>query len=77
MFKKGGCLGTSSIIGLNTSDEDSAQGLQWPASLPQVCHPVPVELLLCLSLVPEPFWVLHGPWLGAQDDGLVHIVFVD
>ena len=37
VFKKGGCLGTSSLIGLNTSDEESAQGLQWPASLPQVC----------------------------------------
>lgn len=36
VFKKGGCLGTSSLIGLNTSDEKSAQGLQWPASLPQV-----------------------------------------
>ena len=36
VFKKGGCLGTSSIIGLNTSDSESAQGLQWPASLPQV-----------------------------------------
>ncbi|CAL5227602.1 g10604 [Coccomyxa viridis] len=36
VFKKGGCLGTSSLIGLNTSDEESAQGLQWPASLPQV-----------------------------------------
>ena len=36
VFKKGGCLGTSSIIGLNKSDSESAQGLQWPASLPQV-----------------------------------------
>lgn len=37
IFKKGGCLGTSSIIGLNKSDDESAQGLQWPSSLPQVC----------------------------------------
>ena len=49
VFKKGGCLGTSSIIGLNKSDEDSAQGLQWPASLPQVRHPISVELLLRLE----------------------------
>ena len=51
VFKKGGCLGTSSLIGLNTSDEESAQGLQWPASLPQVL-PYPfraVNLMLSLT----------------------------
>ena len=46
VFKKGGCLGTSSLIGLNKSDDESAQGLQWPSSLPQVrpqsTHVLPV-----------------------------------
>ena len=35
IFKAGGCLGTSSLIGLNKS-EDSAATLTWPAAMPQV-----------------------------------------
>ena len=65
VFKKGGCLGTSSLIGLNTSDEESAQGLQWPASLPQV-RPLPIRdislNLFCVSAC----GATRGMWVGLQ-----------